>query len=226
MGNRKRLGNILIVAGILIIAIPIIGKMVINWEQKKLMENFYLELENNDVTQAEDLNASLEESFLWGSSDENQDEIVENTGLIEENLEKKIVKRLPKAIGVIEIQKIDVKLPIAEGVDLETLKFTVGHMPETSGLGEIGNTVLAGHRSNTFGAFFNRLDEVETGDEITIKKSDGTVISYEVYEKLLVDPDDLSVLKGSDTFRVVTLITCDPVINPNKRLIVHGVVKE
>lgn len=226
MRNRKGIGNIFILVGIVIIAIPIIGKVLINWEQKKLMENFYLEIESNASPQAEDSNRSLEEIFIWGSSDENQDEIIENTGLIENSIEEKIVKRLPKAIGVIEIPKIDVRLPIAEGVDLETLKFTVGHMPDTAELGEIGNTVLAGHRSNTFGVFFNRLAEVEIGDEIEIEKSDGNRISYEVYEKLLVEPDDLSVLSGSNTFRVVTLITCDPAVNPNKRLIIHGIEKE
>ena len=46
-----------------------------------------------------------------------------------------LIRQKPKAIGYMEIDKIDLKLPVAEGTDLATLKFSLGHMPGTAGLG-------------------------------------------------------------------------------------------
>ena len=71
-------------------------------------------------------------------------------------------------LGLIEIKKIKVNLPIVEGVESSNLKAGIGHIPGSAGLGQLGNSALAGHRSYTFGNFFNRLDELQIGDIITI----------------------------------------------------------
>ncbi|PKM51513.1 MAG: class C sortase [Firmicutes bacterium HGW-Firmicutes-7] len=225
--NTKRyLSSLLIALGLIIVAIPIIGKMVTNRKQEEMIKSFYLEIENSETTQVEAFN-ELDEVLAWGTDQHNQSEIDESSENIEEGqIKQTIIKKMPKTIGIITIDSINVKLPIAEGVDLETLKVSIGHMPESALLGEIGNAVLAGHRSHSFGSFFNRLDEVYVGDEITIQKADGTKVYYEVYEKLFVKPNDTSVINGSSHNKVVTLITCHPAINPDSRLIIHAVSKD
>lgn len=221
---KNHISTVLIVLGIIIILIPIIGKVIAQKNQDTLLESFYLEVENSN-TQA-DTNSALSEVFEWGSDSSNQEEIAQNTGIIDDGeIKTKTLKKMPKPIGIITISSINAKLPVAEGVDMETLKFAVGHMPGTAGLGSVGNSVLAGHRSYTFGAFFNRLDEVVVGDEIVIEKSDGTKTNYEVYKTLLVDPTDTSVLNTTSEHKVLTLITCHPEINPDSRLIVHAIEK-
>ncbi|PKM95266.1 MAG: class C sortase [Firmicutes bacterium HGW-Firmicutes-1] len=223
--RKRHLGSLLIIAGILIIAIPIVGKFITNKKQQDMLESFYLELENRDMTQA-DANNNLDEVLAWGADSGNQEEIVVNAENIEQGQPKSTtIKKMPKTIGTIFIDKINIKLPIADGVNLETLKFAVGHMTESASLGDVGNAVLAGHRSHTFGTFFNRLDELDVGDFIVIQKGDGTKVNYEVYEKLFVKPNDTSVLNGSSEHRVLTLITCHPEINPDSRLIIHAVSK-
>ena len=124
-------------------------------------------------------------------------------------------------IGVIDIPAIRMKSPVVEGVDLENLAYAIGHFPGTAFPGTKGNSVLAGHRSYTFGSFFNRLDELKPGDEIRLQTKKGTT-RYTVSESFLVEPDDISVLKSSDDTRI-TLITCHPIYVPTHRLIVIGI---
>ncbi|MCT4597523.1 MAG: class D sortase [Vallitalea sp.] len=160
------------------------------------------------------------------SSDDNNNNTNNNAATNNNsNLKKKPkIKQKPKAIAVIKIDKIDVNLPIASGIDIETLKYAIGYMPNSGEFGEIGNAVLAGHRSHTYGVFFNRLNELENGDKIVINTKDKEYV-YTVYEKKIVEPNDLTVMRGSSKFKVITLITCDPVIGATHRLIVHGVIE-
>lgn len=224
---RRIISILLIIGGLIIIAVPVIGKIMTDHKQQKMMDSLYLELENNQITQDSAVNTQLDEALLWGSDAQNQDEIDQNAQAIDsEQKDDAVIKKMPKAIGIISIDKINVNLPIAEGVSLEVLGFAIGHMPGTAGLGDIGNCALAGHRNHTFGSFFNRLDEVEIGDDIVILKADGSKITYEVYEKLFVKPDDLTVLNSSSKYKVLTLITCHPEINPTQRLILHAKEKE
>lgn len=136
---------------------------------------------------------------------------------------KQLVKQASKqkVLGIIQISKIKVKAPIVEGVRSSNLKAGVGHIPGTAALGQTGNSALAGHRSYTFGKFFNRLDELAEGDEIiiTTKKEE---LKYKVYKILVVTPDDVSVLKGSKDDNIITLITCTPIYVASHRLIVHA----
>jgi sortase A len=116
-------------------------------------------------------------------------------------------------------------MPIFYGTSNAILKIGAGQIEGTSGLGQIGNTVLASHRSHTFGRLFNRLDELKAGDEIYVVVKDKTY-KYKVYDKLVVLPKDVSVLKRNKTDKLLTLVTCDPMINPTHRLIIQAKIAE
>lgn len=236
---KKHFSTFLIIAGLLIIAIPLGGRFVASRRQAELMEGF---LEQAEAEVASENLEDLSEVFDWNIDEGSQLELdigmnearamvdafesgqpLEDTG---SNLsDAETIKQKPSAIGTIKIDKIGVYLPVAEGDDLATLKFSLGHMPDTAALGTVGNAVVAGHRSHSFGTFFNRLDEVAVGDTIEVKSTAGNY-TYEVYETKVVEPDDLSVLRGSSNHRVLTLITCTPIYTSTHRLIVHAVVKE
>ena len=132
---------------------------------------------------------------------------------------EEIQKRM---IGVLYIDKIDVRIPVMTGVDDETLRVAAGRMPESGKLDQIGNVVLAGHRSYTFGKYFNRLDEMEVGDTFTIKTGKKT-LEYIVFKTFIVEPDDFSILNYNKTDKICTLFTCHPVVIANKRLVVQAV---
>ncbi|MDF1616472.1 class D sortase [Petrocella sp. FN5] len=234
---KKHIGTLLIIVGIVIITVPLVGRYIATQRQEALLADFLEQsIMIEDTDSYDDLSASLE----WGVQEENQEDLsealevpgvssIDDEGLVEDDLEGNleetvIIKQRPKAVAILEIDKIGIKLPVAEGVDLATLKFAVGHMPETAALGSIGNAVVAGHRSHSFGTYFNRLNEVEIGDTIKVTTGGQTYI-YEVYETRIVEPDDLSVLRGSSNHKVITLITCHPLYTSTHRLIVHGVIK-
>lgn len=124
------------------------------------------------------------------------------------------------AVGIIRIPKIDLKVAIGEGVDMNTLKYSVGHFSDTVLPGEKGNCCLAGHRSYTYSQYFNRLDEVGNGDEIYIKTKQGE-FKYVVYEKIVVKPSDYQVLKGTNE-TTLTLVTCTPIKIATHRLIIKA----
>ena len=72
-----------------------------------------------------------------------------------------------EAVAIIRIPKIGVDQAVVEGVSLASLRKGPGHYPSTPLPGEAGNAAIAGHRT-TYGAPFNRLDELVAGDEIQV----------------------------------------------------------
>ncbi|MEK4508765.1 sortase [Paenibacillus sp. FSL K6-2524] len=72
---------------------------------------------------------------------------------------------------------------------------------------------------------FNRLNEVEVGDEIVIEMGK-TSFNYIVYKISRVKPTDVSVLNRNKKDKILTLITCDPLVNPTHRLIVQAKIVE
>jgi sortase A len=140
--------------------------------------------------------------------------------------------RLPKeekwqeadVIGLIEIPKIKVKMPILVGASDQVLDVGAGYLEGTAIPGEAGNTAIAAHRSRTYGKNFNRLGEMRTGDVITVRTDEGK-FDYIVFDTYLVKPNNLSVLNEKEDETILTLITCHPVVNPTHRLIVQASLK-
>lgn len=124
-------------------------------------------------------------------------------------------------IATISISRINLKLPVLEGATRKNMRHAAAHMAETAALGQVGNAVIAAHRARTPGRLFNRLNEMKLGDEIAVK-AQGEQYVYRVYSIRVVDPTDVSVLKSNNQQKLLTLITCDPLVNPTHRLIVQA----
>ncbi|WP_234123753.1 class D sortase [Clostridium hydrogenum] len=123
-------------------------------------------------------------------------------------------------VGLLKIPKIDLKVAIGEGADLETLKFAVGHFKGTGMPGKNGNFCVAGHRSYIYGEYFNRLNELKIGDEITVETLNGEY-KYKVYSIQVVLPSHTEVLNPT-TDATMTLVTCTPLRVATHRLIVKA----
>lgn len=124
-------------------------------------------------------------------------------------------------LGILEIEKIGLRLPVAEGATKTTLKVAVGHVSETAAIGQDGNAVIAGHRSYTRGEYFNRLDELAVGDSVMYTTKDGTVYHFEVIEVRTLEPSDSSVFDIRAGECDLTLYTCTPVRVASHRLAVR-----
>ena len=125
-------------------------------------------------------------------------------------------------LGVLTIDGIDLKLPIAEGVDAAQLKIAVGHVPQTAAIGDTGNAVIAGHRSYEYGQFFNRLGEMQTGDLIQYQPKDGEVMTFAVDEILEIVPGDQTAFEQPSDKAQITLYTCTPIRTASHRLLVRA----
>lgn len=126
-------------------------------------------------------------------------------------------------MGVVEIPKIDVELPIYHTTDEEVLENGAGHL-EGSSLpvgGESNHAVISAHRGLPSATLFTDLDKMEKGDHFLLHILDDT-LCYEVDQITVVEPeqtDALSVVQGED---LVTLLTCTPYGVNSHRLLVRG----
>lgn len=127
-------------------------------------------------------------------------------------------------MGYIDIDKLNLELPIYHGVSKEVLQIGVGHLLGTSlpvG-GESTHAVLSGHRGLPSSKLFTDLNEMEVGDTFTVTVLD-RVYTYEVNQIKVVLPSetsDLQIVKGEDH---CTLMTCTPYGINTHRLLVRGV---
>lgn len=126
-------------------------------------------------------------------------------------------------IGMIEIPKIQIKIPIYHTTSEDVLQKAAGHL-EGSSLpigGEDTHAVISAHRGLPSAALFTDLDRLEEGDHFLIHVLDD-VLCYEVDKISVVEPEEtnqLAVEKGKD---YVTLLTCTPYGVNSHRLLVRG----
>ena len=126
-------------------------------------------------------------------------------------------------IGYIEIPEIKVQLPIYHGTSDGVLQIAAGHLDWTSlpvG-GESTHCVLSGHRGLPSATLFTNLDQLDKGDTFIIRVLD-EVLTYEVDQILIVEPDDVSALTIEDGKDLCTLVTCTPYGINSHRLLVRG----
>lgn len=127
-------------------------------------------------------------------------------------------------IGYLEIDRIDVTLPIYHGTSDKVLNKGVGHL-EGSSLpigGENTHCVMSAHRGLPSSKLFTDLDRIEIGDTFKITVLD-QVLTYQVDFIKIVDPDDISNLQIIEGEDYCTLFTCTPYGINTHRLLVRGI---
>ncbi|WP_314587474.1 class D sortase [Paenibacillus terrigena] len=210
--NKKITAILLMVIGIVLLVTPKLTEMYQDYQQEQLLKEWQASLLNID---------SAEEPAEQG-----QEGAVKPTSTLpatrgsEDNTTVKSPEH-EAAEGILTIDKINLKLPILHGATQENMKKTVASIASTGKAGEVGNYAIAGHRNRTYGRNFNRLDELAEGDHIKVNNGKEQ-FEYTVTEKLRVKPDEVWVLKPDGKDKEITLVTCDPMINPTHRLIIKG----
>ena len=178
----KKVYNIIIT--LLIIALLVVGTMIVvkyggNYKNEK-------EIENSLVS----ITATIENS---NTSNETTTTNVEFKGY---NVE-----------GIIEIPKINIKYPIIDHTDEETMKVSITKFWGPK-INEIGNYTVAGH-NNRDGTMFGKTNRLEIGDIIKMTGLDNKTIEYKIFDIYSIDPNDVSIVNSVDVeTREITLITC------------------
>lgn len=198
----KVLGNLMIIFGVGVIIYLMAGQYIQEAKTARLVEEFV-------QLPFEELNEALPDAIE-----------------IAELAEASPFYEIGDVLAILEIPKIDLAVPIVHGAGTEQLSAAVGHLAESGDLGETGaNFAIAGHRSATFGQFFNRLDELEPGDGFIVRTPTETY-SYAIVNKTVVMPTDVQVIDPVESKSLVTLITCHPFRSNKKRLIVGAELVE
>ncbi|MFE1363443.1 class E sortase [Streptomyces anulatus] len=140
-----------------------------------------------------------------------------------------------QGFAIMHIPKLDVVVPIAEGIDKEKVldRGMLGHYGEgrlktAMPSDKQGNFSVAGHR-NTHGEPFRYINKLEPGDPIVVETQD----AYYTYEMASIlpqtAPSNISVIEpvpvGSGfegPGRYLTMTTCTPEFTSTYRLIVWG----
>jgi len=133
------------------------------------------------------------------------------------------IRRLMNESINFEIPSLDIKVPVLEGTDQESLKVSAGHFEDTGEPGK-GNYCIAGHNSTIYAEVFNDLDQIRIGDEMYLVDTDEkhTRYKYVVTEYKTVAPSDTWVLNDQGDNRL-TVISCTD--DGKMRQVVVGVLK-
>lgn len=134
------------------------------------------------------------------------------------------VPSLPKegeVVGRLSIPKIGLSTWMVAGARLKDLEKGPGLFAGSVLPGQLGNAAVAGHRTS-YGAPFDRLNELEKGDEIVYTTAWGT-FTYTVTKQAVVSAFRVDVVKTTDpTKAITTLVTCHPKWTSSQRLIIRA----
>lgn len=205
---RKILAAIFIMAGLAAMSVPLFYHFYGNHKTNELIEQFEQNVEQEHKEDGE-------------KEEEKEAEAADTKAPISE--EDAALLSSGDVIGLIEIEALELKYPVVEGADSKQLAYGIGHIPDTAGIGSIGNCVLAGHRGSRYGTYFKYLNRLSEGDTVKVTDKEGNMYLYEVVSWEVVGPYDNSV-KAQGEKTELTLLTCEN--SGTMRLIYHCIYKE
>ena len=227
MTERKRKSNItdiililLLLAGLSLLLYPSFSDYWNSFHQSRAISSYVERVAQIDnaaydeiLASARRYNAALDTGqFRWFLRDEEKE--IYNAELdVEGN----------GSMGYITIDKLHVQLPIYHGTSEMVLQSAIGHLEWTSlpvG-GEGTHAVLSGHRGLPSARLFTDLDKLVLGDRFILSVLN-EVLTYEVDQIRVVEPEDLTELQIVPGKDYCTLVTCTPYGINTHRLLVRG----
>ena len=227
---KKKLSNIVIilifVAGLSLLVYPFVANKWNSYRQDRLISNY--EKIVSQKSDSIDYDAEMKKAKAY--NDALAPHILPDSFIKAENQkseDKSYISALNLAgdgiMGIVEIPKIDVKLPIYHTTSEEVLSKAAGHL-EGSSLpvgGKDTHAVISAHRGLPSATLFTDLDQVKKGDHFLVHVLNKT-LCYEVDSIVETEPDDTSALAVQEGKDLVSLLTCTPYGVNTQRLIVTG----
>ena len=121
--------------------------------------------------------------------------------------------------GTMSLPTIGVSQPLQEGTTLTAINRGPSHWPGTALPGELGNVVIAGHRT-TYSRPFWDLDLVQPGDPLIFDMADGSRHEYELVNIEIVDDSAMHIVDQSYAY-TATLFGCHPKGSAAQRIVGH-----
>lgn len=225
---RRIISNMLIILGVLLI----VGIITVNVRDIRRSVKSVEEFKQTKEAERIIGDTSLPDEDTDSELTEDETDVHEETALEEENTDTDdieqgttyVKRKGGELICLLRIPKISLEEAVREGDSRDVLSSALCHLEYTSYPGKTGNCCISGHRNYTFGKYFNRLEEIAVGDIIELETFEN-VYRYQVYETLVVTPDNVTVL-DSNSAKTLTLITCTPLFVGTHRFIVKAILVE
>lgn len=208
------------IIGLSLLLYPTVSDYWNSFHQTRAIAAYTDEVENLDDESYEKM---LEEAHAYNNTLTNSNNRFILTEEEEETYESLLDITGTGIMGYIEIPSIRCSLPIYHGTDDAVLQIAAGHVPGSSlpvG-GENTHCVLSGHRGLPSAKLFTDLDELTVGDIFVLHVLD-EVLTYEVDQIHIVEPEDLDLLGIEEGQDLCTLVTCTPYGINTHRLLVRG----
>ena len=225
--TSKLMIGIIFLAGLSLLLYPFVANQWNNYRQKQLISSYEQTVSQKEASNGIDYDAELKkaeayneallpsilpDSFAIADASE-EDQTYMNTLNIAGD----------EMMGIVEIPKIDIKLPIYHTTKEDVLKQAAGHL-EGSSLpigGKSTHSVISAHRGLPSASLFTDLDQLKKGDHFLIHVLNET-LCYEVDKISVVKPEETSSLAVEEGKDLVTLLTCTPYGVNTERLLVRG----
>ena len=226
--TNKLIIGIIFLAGLSLLLYPFVANQWNNYRQKHLISSYEQTVSEKDAAHEIDYDAELQkaeayneallpsilpDSFAVAAASDKEDQSYMDALNIAGD----------EMMGIVEIPKIDIKLPIYHTTEEDVLKQAAGHL-EGSSLpigGKSTHAVISAHRGLPSASLFTDLDQMKIGDHFLIHVLDNT-LCYEVDQILVVEPEDTDALAVEEGEDLVTLLTCTPYGVNTQRLLVRG----
>lgn len=224
--NKLIIGFIFL-AGLSLLLYPFVANQWNNHRQKQLISSYEQTVSNKDAAHEINYDAELQKAKAYNEA--LLPSILPDSFAVAEASEedKTYMDALniagDEVMGIVEIPKINIKLPIYHTTDEEVLKQAAGHL-EGSSLpvgGESTHAVISAHRGLPSASLFTDLDQLKKGDHFLIHVLNET-LCYEVDKISVVKPEETSSLAVEEGQDLVTLLTCTPYGVNTERLLVRG----
>lgn len=211
---------VILLAGLSLLLYPTVSNYWNSCHQTRAISNYVEKVNSLDKKEYE---------RIWDEAREYNKYIATHDGaFIPDNAEKANYNSVLNVdgsgiMGYIEIETIDVHLPIYHGTEDTVLSEAAGHI-EWSFLpvgGEGTHCVLSGHRGLPGAKLFTNLDKMQVKDTFVIRVLNET-LTYEVEKILTVEPTDTAALRAEKGKDYCTLVTCTPYGINTHRLLVRG----
>ncbi|MBD5544200.1 MAG: class C sortase [Lachnospiraceae bacterium] len=175
-------------------------------EAEDILPDLYQEMSLYNQTLFEDKQKDLTDPFSYESA---------SFDLTEYGLSDNI-------IGYLTIPAMDVELPIYLGANEENLAKGAVHLGQTSmPIGGINtNVVLAAHRGYKGIPMFRDIQNLKTGDIITVTTLWDT-LTYQVLKTEIILPDEINKILIQPGADMLTLFTCHPYRQNSHRYVVY-----
>lgn len=225
--TSKLMIGIIFLAGLSLLLYPFVANQWNNYRQKQLISSYEQTVSQKEASNGIDYDAELKkaeayneallpsilpDSFAIADASE-EDQTYMNTLNIAGD----------EMMGIVEIPKIDIKLPIYHTTEEDVLKQAAGHL-EGSSLpigGKSTHSVISAHRGLPSASLFTDLDQLKKGDHFLIHVLNKT-LCYEVDKISVVKPEETSALAVEEGEDLITLLTCTPYGVNTERLLVRG----